>query len=92
MAHAWTKARRGPPVWGCLAQLGERGFSNKPYTRMASNWVGSAGAMTATGPVTLGALPNGYPFLGDIDEVTHLRKPLDFDCLLSILSETTLKS
>src|ERR1017187_2853035 len=36
----------------------------------SSNWLGSAGATTSTAPLTLGALANGYPFVGDVDEVT----------------------
>ncbi len=36
---------------------------------VSSNWAGPAGPMTSTAPVTLGALPNGYPLIGDVDEV-----------------------
>ena len=37
---------------------------------ISSNWVGTAGATTSTAPITFGALANGYPLYGDVDEVT----------------------
>lgn len=37
---------------------------------VSNNWSGAAGPMTSAAPMTLGALTNGYPFLGDVDEVT----------------------
>ena len=36
MAHAWTKARRGPTAWSCLLDQKNAGLSGKPYN--AAQW------------------------------------------------------
>ena len=36
----------------------------------ATGWAGTPGGTTSSAPVTFGALQNGYPLFGDVDEVT----------------------
>ncbi len=43
---------------------------------VSNGWSGTAGAGTSTAPLTLGAMVNGYPFLGDVDEVTFWSRAL----------------
>src|ERR1017187_9336801 len=58
--------------WALVGQGGQLpGFFFRNGSLVASSsWLGSAGGTTSTAPLTLGALANGYPFVGDVDEVT----------------------